>query len=159
MNATQTMWIVIIIIVAVLVILGLVFYFGRRTQLAHRRIQATELRHTAKNDELNAREVEAKAAQADADAKQSEVDAARSRQEADERQGEAQAVRARSDDQSRQADELDPDVNGRHRRRAEADNTHAAAAPRPTDDPPTDDRPTVDEASPLDDEAGRFTES
>lgn len=135
MNTTQLMWIVIIVVV-ILAILGFAFYFGRRRSLAIHRTQAAELRQAAQDDELTAREVDAKAARAVADAKQSEVDAARSRQEAVERQHEADAVRSHADDQARQADDVDPDTDLRRRREVEPDDLPATAEQPPTSAPP-----------------------
>jgi hypothetical protein len=68
------------------------------------------MREKAQADEFGAREREAKAARAAADAKQAEVEAERLRREAREKQQEAEGVRATSQEQLRKADELDPDV-------------------------------------------------
>ena len=135
MNTTQVTWLVIVVVV-ILAILGFALYFGRRRRLANHRTQAAELRQTAQDDELTAREVDAKAARAVADAKQSEVDAARSRQEAVERQHEADAVRSHAEDQTRQADDVDPDIDVRRRRDIEPDDVPAAVEQPPMSAPP-----------------------
>ncbi|MEO6942590.1 MAG: hypothetical protein ABI238_06440 [Terrimesophilobacter sp.] len=153
MNATQVTWIVIIVVV-ILAILGFAFYFSRRRSLASHRTQAAELRQAAQDDELTAREVDAKAARAVADAKQSEVDAARSRLEAVERQREADAVRSRADDQARQADDVDPDIDVRSRRALGPDDVPAAAEQPPTSAPPAAAGMSSDES-----EAERFDET
>lgn len=112
MTATQLIWIIVAIVV-VLVILGLVLYFGRQKQGEVRRSRAQELRRSAQADALDAKDVEATAARADADAQRAEVDAQRLRMEAGGRHEQADTVRARSEEQTREAQRLDPDVDER----------------------------------------------
>lgn len=109
MDTSTIVWIIVVVIIVIAVII-LISYFGRRRKLEADRNRAGEMRETARNDELGAREGEAKAARADADAKQAAVDAERLRREASDRQEEAQTVRARSNEQSREANQIDPDV-------------------------------------------------
>jgi len=145
-NATQLIWIIVAIVV-VLIILGLVLYFGRRKQAELQRARAEELRRNAQNDALDAQDVEAKAARADADAKQAEVDAQRLRMEAGGRHEQADTVRARSEEQLRKAERLDPDASDRH----PADPPVAGDDPAAQDRPVSQDRPVGEPAQRRDD--------
>ncbi|MCU1402772.1 MAG: hypothetical protein JWM70_1096 [Microbacteriaceae bacterium] len=110
---------IIVVVVVVLIVLGLVVFLGRDRVRETNSRRATELREKAEVDELSARDREAKAASAAAEAKQAEVDAERLRREAGDRQDDANEVRAHAEEQVRRADKLDPDVtHGRHDVRA-----------------------------------------
>ena len=74
------------------------------------RRKASEIRQSADDTALAAKEQEAKALRAQADAQQAEVKAEHLRREAASRQDKAQAHRADADEQARKADEIDPDV-------------------------------------------------
>jgi flagellar biosynthesis/type III secretory pathway M-ring protein FliF/YscJ len=127
MDSAQLIWL-IVVIVAILVVLGLVLWLGRRKALDQHREKAAELRQSAQNDELSAREREAESARAQADAKQAEVDAERLRREADERQREAESARSRSDERVREANSLDPDTDVRGIRRDADDEVESGQA-------------------------------
>ncbi|MCY0903880.1 hypothetical protein [Arthrobacter sp. H14-L1] len=127
MDTTTVIWIIVVVIV-VLIILGLLFSLGRRRKVAANRQHAGELRESAENDAFRARESEAKAARADADAKEAEINAEKLRREASQRQEHAQTARSRTDEQLREADRLDPDVAS-NRRRATPETTTSARNP------------------------------
>jgi uncharacterized protein HemX len=129
-------------VVVLLALLAVVLYFSRKKTLDAHRNQAAELRQNAEENELGARESEAKAVRAQADAKQAEVDAERLRREARERAEEAEAVRSRSDDQVREANSLDPDTDVRGRRRDNSGEPHDSA--RHAGAPDSRDRPGRD---------------
>jgi len=101
---------IIIAIIVVLAILAAAVVLGRKRKEGANRNRAVEMREQAKAEELGAKEREAKAMRAEADAKQAEVEAERLREEARGRQAEAADVRAGVQEQRRKADELDPDV-------------------------------------------------
>jgi len=141
-NATQLIWIIVAIVV-VLVILGLVLYFGRQRQGEVHRARAQELRRSAQGDALEAQDVEAKAARADADAQQAEVDAQRLRMEAGGQHEQADTARARSEEQIRKAQSLDPEADHRQEQ--------SVAEGRPI----ADDRPLGDDVRPAGEAAHR----
>lgn len=122
MDSAQLAWIIAIIVV-VLVILGLVFVFGRRRKQAKDHERAENLRQSAAADELNAREGEAKAARAAADAQQADVDAERLREEARNQAEEAQLSRTRAEEQAFKADSLDPETETSRRHRTDPSGT------------------------------------
>ena len=109
MDSGQLVWIIVIIVV-VLVVLGLVLFFGQRRKKEKDHERAETLRQSAADDELNARESEAKSAKAAADAKQAQVDADRLQEEARNQNAEAQSARASSQEQANKAKALDPNV-------------------------------------------------
>lgn len=146
MDTAAVIWIIVVVIV-VLIILGLLFSLGRRRKIAANRQHAGELRESAKNDEFSVRESEAKAARADADAKEAEINADKLRREAGQRQDHAQAARSRTDEQIREADRLDPDVASGGRRAARQGDTSARI--------PASDTDTADGSERLDDRQGR----
>ncbi|WP_427018088.1 hypothetical protein ACQCSX_05680 [Pseudarthrobacter sp. P1] len=110
MDSGQLAWTIIVIIV-LLVVIGAVIFFGRRWKKTKDHERADNLRQSAAADELGARESEAKAARAAADAQQADVDAAHLRDEAHQRQADAESVRSRSEEQARKAEALDPLVD------------------------------------------------
>ena len=120
MNTATTIGIlVVIVIVIVIVVVVVVLFVGRRRRLDANRVKATEIRKSAQDDAFAAREGEAKAASAAADAKQAEVDAERLRRESNVRDEEANAARAHANEQLDKADRIDPDVSRRHRETAD----------------------------------------
>lgn len=113
MDSTQLAW-TIAIIVVVLIILGLALFLGQRRKHAKDREHAENLRQSATADELKARENEAQAALAAANAQQAEVDAERLREEARNQAEEADSARAR--EQTMKAESLDPEGEIREHR-------------------------------------------
>lgn len=110
MDTDTVVWIVVAVVV-VLAILGLLAVLMNRRKTAHRRAQATELRHEAAS---RASVIE----EADLQAREAKVEADRARYEAEQAQEKAQeAERARTqeeahrEDQVREADRLDPAVD------------------------------------------------
>ena len=141
MDSAQLAWIIAIIVV-VLILLGLALFIGRRWKRTKDHERADNLRQSAADDELNAREGEAKAARAAADAQQADVDAERLREEARTQADEAQLARIRAQEQAIKAESLDPDTetSGRHRPEApetgqdQAGDTSRSEQPRRTED-------------------------
>ncbi|WP_411734356.1 hypothetical protein [Paeniglutamicibacter sp.] len=112
MDSGQLVWTIVIIVVA-LVILGLVLFFVQRRKKEKDHERAETLRQSAVDDELNARESEAKAARAAADAKQAQVDADRLQEEARSQNADAQSARSSAHEQAKRAQSLDPDAETR----------------------------------------------
>jgi hypothetical protein len=110
MNTTALIVLIVAIVVAIIIIIILIAVFGRRRKREADRAKAANMRESAVDGQLDAREREANAARAAADAKQAEVNAERLRREAASQQGDAQAARADADEQARRADDVDPDV-------------------------------------------------
>jgi len=134
MNTTTL--IIVIVIIAVVVIVAIIAFAmtaGRRRKAEADRQRASELRQSAADDGLAAKEREAKAARAAADAQQAEVDAQRLRQEADARQDDAASARAASEEKLRKADGIDPDVDRRTAQHTDADGRDGAPPTAPRD--------------------------
>ncbi|GAB3805751.1 hypothetical protein GCM10028798_28030 [Humibacter antri] len=111
MNTTG--WIVLIVVIAIIVIIIVVIALtaGRRRKRGLDRQRAEELRAAARDDDLAAREREAKASRANADAQQAGVEAERRRRDADAHAAQAGDARASVDRKLSRADEIDPDVD------------------------------------------------
>ncbi len=118
MNAATTIGILVVIVIVIAIVV-VVLFVGRRRRLEANRVKATEIRKSAQDDAFAAREGEAKAASAAADAKQAEVDAERLRRESTARDEEANAARAHANEQLNKADRIDPDVARRDREAAD----------------------------------------
>jgi len=149
MNAATTIGILVVIVIVVIVV---VLFVGRRRRLEANRVKATEIRKSAQDDAFAAREGEAKAASAAADAKQAEVDAERLRRESTARDEEANAARAHANEQLNKADRIDPDIPRRDRgtadgregeRVAEAGEREAVPQQPPVTDDRQDTRPPL----------------
>ncbi|MGO4593857.1 hypothetical protein AB4Z18_08540 [Leifsonia sp. 2TAF2] len=109
MNTTG--WIILIVVVVVVIaVIAIIATVGRNRKREADRRRAEEMRQSAAQTELDARDREAKAARAAADAKQAEVDAERLRREAEERESSAASARSESEEAMRRADHVDPDV-------------------------------------------------
>ena len=130
MTTNTTVWIVIAVIAALIVVAALV-WVGRNRQLARRRAQAEEIREEVRQDEIKVARREAlaeetaaraRAAQAEAEAKAAE--AARLQENADKHRSQAAEHRDDLDERRSQADSLDPDSD------AHADADRAAAEPQ-----------------------------
>lgn len=115
MDSTQLAW-TIAIIVVVVIILSLALFLGQRRKHAKDREYAENLRQSATADELKARENEAQAALAAANAQQAEVDAERLREEARNQAEEADSARSRAREQTMKAESLDPEGEIREHR-------------------------------------------
>lgn len=132
MDTTNTIvWIVVIL--AALVVIGLIFWTGRRQRETHRRAQAEEMREQLRRDDIEVRhreaiaaetEAHARAAQAEADAKAAE--AQRLKNAADAHLGEVHASREDLEQRRRHVESLDP--------RAEQPRSKAAVS-RPSSPP------------------------
>ncbi|BBY67009.1 hypothetical protein [Mycolicibacterium helvum] len=114
--ATNTVWIVIAVIAALIVIAALV-WVGRNRQVSRRRAQAGEIREEVRleNVKVQRREAladetaaKARAAQAEAEAKAAE--AARLEENAAQHRSVAAEQRGELDEKWSHADELDPEV-------------------------------------------------
>jgi len=151
-DTSTLIWIIvgIVVVIAIVVVVVLATARGRRaSQLEAQRRKAAELRTTADDAGLAAREREAEALRADAEARQAQADAAQAQanaerlaRESGERQQAAEKLRAESAEHLRKADEVDPDVTA-ERRPADARADGAAVADSQHVDAPVGDR--VDE--------------
>ncbi|MFC5790187.1 hypothetical protein ACFPPE_09985 [Agromyces tardus] len=151
MDTSTIIWIIvgIVVVIAIVVIVWLVTARSRREhQLEAQRQKAAELRTSAADTDLAAREREAEALRADAAARKAEADAAQARADAErlsreraERQGDAERLRAEAAEHQRKADEVDPDVQTIDGRGDVRDDTGVDG--RPVDPRYADDR-TVD---------------
>lgn len=110
MSTQGTIILIVVIAVVVVAVIVLAIVMGRRRSREVNRQRASDIRQSAGDTALAAKEQDAKALRAQADAKQAEVKAEHLRREAADRQAKAQAHRADADEQARKADELDPDV-------------------------------------------------
>jgi FtsZ-interacting cell division protein ZipA len=110
MTPNQTIALIVVIAVIVVALIVVAVILGRRRSRDVNRRRASEIRQGADNTALAAKEQEAKALRAQADAQQAEVKAEHLRREAANRQDQAQAHRADADEQARKADDIDPDV-------------------------------------------------
>lgn len=113
MDTTSVIWIVVIVVA--LVVVGLVFWNGRRQRDAYRRAQAEELREQLRHEDTEVRQREsvaaegrarARAAKAEADAKA--VEAERLINAADTDHSAAAAAREQLEQRRQQVDSLDP---------------------------------------------------
>lgn len=165
MDTSTLIWIIIgiIVVAAIIVIVWFVTKRGRReAQLEAQRHRAAEMRSTAADTDLAAREREAEALRADAAARKAEADAAQARADAErlaressERQEDAQRLRTEAEEHLRKADEVDPDARPDERQgglpaddRFDAQPTHAARSDEEWHDTVHGDGEHVDAGSP-----------
>lgn len=114
--ATNTVWIVIAVVVA-LIVIGALVWVGRNRQVSRRTAQADEIRDGVREDhakvqrrELLAEETAAKARAAQAEAEAKAAEAARLEENAAKHRDEAATRREELDERWSKADELDPRV-------------------------------------------------
>ncbi len=116
MATNTTVWIVIAVIAALIVVAALV-WVGRNRQLARRRAQAEEIRDAVRHDEIKvarrealADETAAKARAAQAEAEAKAAEAARLQENAQKHRSQAAEHREDLDERLSRADSLDPDA-------------------------------------------------
>ncbi|WP_426297642.1 hypothetical protein [Arthrobacter sp. R-11] len=148
MDTTAVLWIVVGI-VALLVVLGLVFFIARKRRQEHERAQraedqkrAADLRKKAEEAELDARESEVQAARAQAEADQALLDAERLHKEAEQRQEDAGDLHRDSADKAEHADAMDPDVDTDAAAVENSEEYRQAADPGRAGDGSVDGRPS-----------------
>ena len=114
MDSTGIVWIVVVVLAA-LVVIGMVFWAGRRQSETHRRAQAEELREQLRRDHIEVahresiiaeHDARARAAQAEADAKAAE--AQRLKTAADAHRQEVTSSREELEQRREQLESLDP---------------------------------------------------
>ena len=125
MSRTQSVWLVIAIIV-LLAVIGLVVRMASRRKVEADRTRANELRAQGDRTRLHASEEEANAASADARARQARVEAEKLELEAEARARDARESRHLAEEHHQRAAELDPDMDGRREGALEGDEMQEA---------------------------------
>jgi FtsZ-interacting cell division protein ZipA len=140
-------WVWIIIAVVVLAIIVAVVMAANKKKKERNRTRAGELREEAatkatevQQREAHARETEAEAAASRAEADRRQAEADRLEAEARERQQVAASHREEHEESLRRADELDPDVDTKHRDRDEPEAGTAAGQDTTVRDDGTQER-------------------
>lgn len=114
MDTTRTVWIVVVVLAA-LVVIALVFWGGHRQRETHRRAQGEEMREQLRRDHIEVthresiiaeHDARARAAQAEADAKAAEARRLKSAADAD--RGEVRASREELEQRRQHVESIDP---------------------------------------------------